>query len=210
MKNSIKWLAVVLAVAALGGCCKRVMMAPAVDLKQNEVVGIIEFDMNEQGRLGAYATQKFLQAITRDQPGIEIVELGKEADVLAAVGEKAMTPDAVKAIGEKYDLRSLFIGHIEVSDVTPRIELGIVFPHVSASADVEAMMTARLVKTSNAATVWSGAGTDKRSVGQVTVFKGFFSFDAEDPERAYGELVKGLVYKTTRDFRGYWKCARTR
>ncbi|MFO7650861.1 MAG: hypothetical protein R6X13_05925 [bacterium] len=210
MHRNIKWLAVVLAAAALGGCYKRVLLGPEVDLQTVEVVGIVEFAMDEQGSLAPYATRVFLEAITRDQPGIEIVELGREADVLRAVGEPAMTPEAIMAIGEKYGLRTVVTGTIDISEVTPRVQFGFGFPRLSASADVEATLTARLVQTSNAATIWTGAGTDEKTVGQVTIMEGFFSFDAENPERAYGELVKDLVYKSTRDFRRYWKCVRTR
>ncbi len=210
MNRYARLLAVVLAAAALGGCYKRVLMAPAVDLQSNEVIGIVEFRMDEQGGLAPFATRRFLQAITRDQPGIQIVELGKESDVLRAVGHSAMTPDAIKAIGEKYGLRTLITGTIDISDVNPRFSFGFGFPHVSASAEVDATLSARLVRTANAATIWTGTGTDQRTIGQVTVAKDFLSFDAEDPERAYGELVKNLVVRSTRDFRRRWKCVRTR
>ncbi len=208
MKRALYWAVVTVAVVALGGCCKRVLVPPLVDLKQNEVVGIIEFRLEEQGKLSGYATSRFLRAITKDQPGVQIVELGKETDVLAAVGHSSLTPDAIKAIGEKYGLNGLIVGTIEISDIQPHFEFGLGLPHASASARVKATLTARLVRTDNAATVWTGTAQSERTVGQVTVAKGFFSFDADDPERAYGELINDLVNKSTRDFRNRWKCVR--
>lgn len=208
MKQRGVWLALALAVALGAVSCKRVMVPPAVDLLQHEVLGMVELAVNEQGKLAPYATRKFIQAITEEQRGVRIVELGRRDEVLAEVGMATLGPDAIKAIGEKYGVSSVFIGEIEVSDVKPRIEIGFVFPYVSASADVEAAMSCRLVETGLGATVWSGSARDKRQVGNVTVFRDFFSFDAQDPEAAYGALVQSLVRNTTRDFRATWKCVR--
>jgi hypothetical protein len=39
-------------------------------------------------------------------------------------------------------------------------------------------------------------------VANVSIFKGGdVIFDAQDPERAYGQLIRSLVLRTTRDFR---------
>ena len=158
MKQRGVRLVLALGIALGAVSCKRVMVPPAVDLLQHEVLGIVELAVNEQGKLAPYATRKFVQAITEDQKGIRIVELGRKADVLAEVGKAALS--------------------------------------------------VRLVETGLGATVWSGSARDKRQVGNVTVFRDFFSFDAQDPEAAYGPLVQSLVRNAARDFRVTWKCVR--
>jgi len=190
--------------------CTKVIIPPAFDLEPREVIGLVEFKMTNQGQLGQLATRRFIQAVTEDQPGIRIVELGTETEVLAAVGHDRFSPDALKALGEKYDLRTVFLGEVAVSDIRPRIEIGPGLAFASFKADVDATLSARLVETSSAATIWSGSSADRRTVGEVSKFGSSFSFDARDPETAYGSLVTSLVYKATREFRetSRWRCCR--
>lgn len=194
------FIVLVLAASAIG-CCKRVTVPPAIDLKQNQAIGVIQFKTNAKGGLAEYGTRKFMEAITKEQKGAEMVELGEEAAVLKAIGKEAMDPDAIKAIRDKYNVNSVITGYIEVSDVKPRIDIGPGIPFISAHADVEAKLMAKLVLTANAATIWTGSGRDKKEVGHVSLMGGFFHFDAKDPEEAYGKLVESLVKKTTKDFR---------
>ena len=207
MKTAL--LAVCLAAALMAGCA-RVYVDPVMDLKPREVVGIVEFKLTNQGQLGPLTTRRFMQAVTEDQPGIRIVELGTEAQVLAAVGQDRLGPEALKAIGEKYNLQTVFLGDVAVSDVKPRIEIGPNLAFASFKADVDASLSTRLVETGTGATVWSGSGTDRKTVGEVSVFGSSFAFDARDPEAAYGALVSALVYKATTEFRktSHWKCCR--
>jgi len=208
MSRSFRLVGIVLMLLVTAGCCRRVLVEPAVDLKYHEVVGLVRFSVNQEGKLGEFATRKFLEAITRDQKNIQIVELGDQHEVLLAVGQTAWGPDAVKAVGDKYDVRTVITGNIELSDIKPHISFGLAFPHIAASADVNATLTCKMQSTDNGATVWSGSGADKRTVGSVTVFDNFFHFDAEDPEAAYGELVKTLITRATVDFRRTWHCVR--
>lgn len=202
------WLLLALGVGLGAVSCKRVMVPPAIDLVQHDALGIIQFEVNGDGGLAPLATRRFVEAVTRDQFGVRVVELGEMTDVLSAVRVASPGPEAFKAMGEKYGVRSVFVGRIAISDVRPRIEIGLWFPHVSASADVEATMTCRLVETGLGATVWSGSAAERRQIGNVTIHRDFFSFDAQDPEAAYGALVRSLVQNTTKDFRVTWKCVR--
>jgi hypothetical protein len=200
--------AVVLLALATG--CSKVIIPPAFDLQPHEVIGLVEFRMTNQGQLGQLTTRRFIQAVTEDQPGIRIVELGNETDVLAAVGADRLDPDALKAIGRKYDLRSVFLGEVAVSDIKPRIDIGPGLAFASFRADVDATLSARLVETGSAATIWSGSSADSRTIGEVSKFGSSFSFDARDPETAYGALVSALVYGATNDFRETWRWQRCR
>jgi hypothetical protein len=198
-------LMAICAVLLLAGCA-RVMIPPAVDLTTHETIGIIEFRCASQGNLAPYATRRFIQDITIDQKNIGVVELGSEPQALAAVGKTLLDPDAFRALGEKYGVRTIFQGEITISDVKPHISIGPGLSFASFSADVDASLQARLVETATGATVWSGSGTDRQTIGGVSKFGSVFSFDAKDPETAYGALVRSLVRKSTADFRNTWKC----
>ena len=195
--------AVCAAVLALAGCA-RVYVPPAIDLEPHQVIGLIEFSSDAKGELAEFVTEKFIESITEDQK-LRIVELGAEAAVLEAVGQTRLGPDAFKAIGEKYDVNTVFTGALNVSDITPSINIGPNFSIASFEAKVKARLSARLVETATGATLWSNSGSDERTVAGVSKVGPSFSFGAEDPEHAYGDLARGLCRKVTRDFRHSWR-----
>lgn len=187
------------------GCCRQ-LVPPAIDLRTYEIVGVITFKTTSPGNLADFATQKFIEWIRRDQKGIRVIELGTEADVLAAVGKARLDPDAVKAIAQKYNIKTLITGDLSVSHVRPRIGFAPGIKWLNVSGDVDATLDARMIETETGASVWSGSGHDEREVGSIGFNDGRFSFNAQDPEAAYGDLIRELVKKTTRDFRNSWKC----
>jgi hypothetical protein len=66
-------------------------------------------------------------------------------------------------------------------------------------------LIAKLVETGSGATLWSNSGDDERTVAGVSKFGSSFSFGADDPEHAYGDLARSLCRKVTRDFRHSWR-----
>jgi len=197
-------LAVCIAALLLAGCA-RIYVPPAIDLKPHEVIGLIEFKSDTKGDLTEYVTQKFMESITEDQDELRIVELGDEATVLAATNQTALGPDAYGAIADKYHVNTVFTGELRVSDVRPSLSIGPGFSFASFEAKVSANLVARLVQTATGVTLWSNSGKAEHTVGGVTKAGSYFSFSAEDPEEAYGDLAHGLCYKVTRDFRHTWK-----
>ena len=194
MKNA----ALAAAVALLLAGCAHVYVPPAIDLKPQEVIGIIEFRSDAKGDLSEFVTQKFIQSISEDQD-IKIVELGDEKAALEAVGLTHLGPDAFKALGEKYELNTIFTGNLDVTEATPSCAFG---PgYASFEAKVNARLAARLVETATGATVWSNSARDERTVAGVEKFGHNFMFNAEDPEKAYGDLARTLCRRITRDFR---------
>jgi hypothetical protein len=134
-----------------------------------------------------------------------IYELGTESKVLADVQKSALDMDAIKAACQKYGVKSIITGELFVSDVRPKVDIGFGLSSVRVKAEVEANLTAKLVDASGA-TVWTGSSQAKETVGEVGVFSGGnFSFDAKDPESAYGPLIRSLTYRATRDFRNTWR-----
>ena len=204
MKKNIIIFMVMLFIIA--GCCKKVLMPPDVALNNYEPIGIVNFSVNAEGELDELTTQRFIEYMRWDQPGIEVLELGDEETVLAAVNESKMTIEAIKTIGNYYQVKTVIVGNIDVSDIQPNIDFSTSFPYVSAKADIEATLIAKMYKTLNGASVWSGARTVKTEIGSVKLFENHISFNAENPIEAYGNLVDRLVWNITWDFRNTWEC----
>lgn len=195
MRNAA--LAVAVALLLVG--CARVYVPPAIDLGPHEVIGLIEFKSNAKGDLAKFVTEKFIDVVVEDQDEIRIVELGTEAEVLEAVGESRLGPDAYKAIADKYDANTVFTGTLDVSEVNPSCAFG---PgYASFEGKVNARLSAKLVETSNGGTVWSNSARDERTVAGVEKFGSGFSFQAEDPEEAYGKMARSLCRRITYEFR---------
>jgi hypothetical protein len=182
--------------------CTRVMVPPAVDLKSYEPVGIITFNCNAEGNLEQFITQRFIERATQDQKLVKFIRLGTETEVLKAVEKATLDPDAIKAIAQKYNVNSIFTGEVDISDVRPKINIVPGLWYVGAQADVEAKFAVSMLEVEDGAVIWTGSSRAKRTVGHVSFLSGgHFSFDAQDPENSYGELVEELLKKATKDFR---------
>jgi len=184
----------------------RVYVPPEIDLKDFEPLGIMVFQCNKEGKLDKVVTQKFIEAITEDQKMIQIIEMGTQKEVLKKAGTVKLGPEAMKAIGEKYGVKTIIAGDLDISDIHPRVSILPGVSLIDISADVEAELVARMYNAENGATLWTGSGHDERTIGGISFIKGgHFAFDADDPEAAYGEMAYDLVWHATDDFRGWWK-----
>jgi hypothetical protein len=191
--------------AVLINCGPKVMVPPRIDLTQHEVVGIIEFTFSNEGDLGPLVTKKFMDAIRKDQSLIRIVELGAEEEVLKAIGHDKIDQEAYKKIREKYDVNTVFIGELVVSDVRPDISLAPIFGAMEFSGEVDATLSVRMIEAVGGASIWSNSSKSTKNLGHISVFRGkFFSFSAKNPETAYGELLDDLVDRVSRDFQCTW------
>lgn len=206
----IMFIVSIIVLIILAGCCKKVLIPPTVDLKQLDPIAIIEFAMsqNAQGELAGLTTERFVEFMRLDQPGIRIIELGNEEEVLAELGMKALNYEAFKAIGEKYGVRNVITGYLEISDIEPKVKLNLAFPYVSASAKIRSELTAKMYDTEIGANMWTGSSWANREIGSIKLFEKYISFNAENPDEAYGKLVNDLVYYATLDFREKWECQR--
>ena len=183
-------------------CGPKIQVPPEIDLKVYSGVGIIQFSSNSKGKLSKYTTNKFMEEIQGSQRGAKIIELGELDDVLNEVGKSQLNVDAIKEIGKKYEVDCIISGDLAVSDVKPKVSLSSLLSSMSVSAQVDAQLTVKLLETDKGATDWLGSARDKRSVAHVSVFSaGDIFFDADDPEEAYGDLIRSLVRETTKDLR---------
>ena len=199
------WPVVALLTLAIHGCTQRVQVPPRIDLKQHEVVGIIDFDCSGHGQLGPFLTQRFVDAVRRDQGLVRITMLGTRDDVLADIEHTRLDQNAFQEIGRKHQVATLFTGSLVVSDVKPSIAAGQTFTRIGVSADVDATLTVQMIETETGASLWSASAHDVQRIGGLEVFGDkSFTIDADDPENAYTRLAHNLVHAVTHDFRSRW------
>jgi hypothetical protein len=198
------FLCAVLVVAAVH-CGPKVMVPPKIDLTQHEVVGIIEFGPPSEGELGPYVTKKFTEAIRRDQGMVRIIELGTETEVLRTIGRDNLDKAAFMAIGDRYDVKTIFAGEVE-SGIRPA-DLSVFpgFGSVKVEAEMIVSLDAKMVETFTGASIWSGSESETKKVGEISIFGSRdFDFDAENPDRVMDQLIEEVVEEVTEDFRNTW------
>ncbi len=179
------------------GCASKVLVPPRIDLKSFGRVGILEFTCNSRGHLGQYATQKLIEAIHASQPGTPVLELGNNPE--------ALNFRNIQGIKKQYGVDVLIAGNLVVSNVIPAIDISSFVTSMNVQARVEADLSVKLLDTESGATLWSNSGSSRTSVAEVSFSKdGFVYFGAEDPERAYGNLIYSLIDQVTHDFRPRW------
>lgn len=188
--------------AFLFGCSTTVMLPPRVDLAGYGTIGMIELDSEANPPLPRFATSKLLEAIQSAQPGVRILELGSEQRALQAVEREELDFETIRALGERYRVDAILVGELDVTDVKPNVRLSSQLASLSARADVEATLSARLLETTSGATFWTSSARGRQPVAHVGITKrGPVRFGADDPENAYGRLVQSLVHTITADFR---------
>ncbi len=190
---------------AVQGCTQRVLVPPRIDLKAHEVVGVIDFDCDGGEDFGPFLMDRFVEAVRCDQGVVRVLRLGSPSEVLGTVNRSQLDPQAYQAIGGHFGVKTIFTGRLTVSDVKPNISVTQALTSFGVSADVDAVLAVEMVEAESGASLWNASARDRQHIGGVQVFGDkSFTFDADDPESAYGDLVDGLVYAVTPDFRARW------
>jgi hypothetical protein len=183
-----------------------VMIPPRIDLTAHEVLGIVEFSSSAEGELGPLATRKFTEAARQDQGMVRIVDLGTEAEALTTVGSREFDRASFQALGNEHEVLTIITGQIDVSRVRPDISIDAGFKNASLSAEFDVTLSVQLVEASSGASIWNASASAKQKIGQISYSGGQnVRFDADDPEKAYGQLVSALVHRVTRDFQVSWE-----
>ena len=189
--------------------CSKAMVPPRIDLGEYGTIGLVSFTSNADGNLDEYATQKFLEMVSKSQPKARFIELGSQEKLLESEGLEEMDEMdrvAVQTIGKKHNLDAVIFGSLDVGDVKPKLRFSIDFFPMSVQAEVDASLKAKLVDPKDGATIWTASARDKKTVLHVSVFSsGAFVFDADDPDEAYGDLVESLVKEVSEDLRVTYK-----
>ena len=192
-------------IAVLNCPGNKVMVPPRIDLTEYEILGIIEFTTNKEGKLAELATRRFMDMAREDQGIVRIVDLGTEKEILRAVSLSRLDQATYKEIGVKKGVETIIVGQLTVSDVRPDINITPGLGVMNFAADVDASLSVQMVEAATGATLWGSSSSATERVGSVTIF-GIkdFAFDADDPDKAYGNLIDELVWRVTPDFRVRW------
>ncbi len=197
--------ALVLIILLFIGCSRTMLVSvpPAVDLEPYGNIGLISFSTeNAKGHLDEMATQRFLQVITQSQRGAQLIELGTLDEVLSQVNKPTIDQEAVKAIGEQFNVKGVFVGKISISDVKPQVSISALIKSMGVRASFTISMTSRLYSTSTGATSWTDSVRWKDSLANLSLSEGGIpSFNVRDQDEAYASLIENMIYELTRDFR---------
>ncbi|HDR91481.1 MAG TPA: hypothetical protein ENN75_04450, partial [candidate division Zixibacteria bacterium] len=115
MKKAFVLIVVIISLIMVG-CAPKVMVPPKIDLTKYEKVGLVQLTSNSEGNLTPYLTERLLEAILEDQPGIMVLELGREEDLLYELGFSTMTPDAIRALGDNYGVKTVMTGVLDFTE----------------------------------------------------------------------------------------------
>ncbi len=185
---------------------EKVLVPPKVDLKSYPSIGVVEFSTNAEDTLKPYVTQNFIENIQSAQPGTRILELGDADHLLRSLGHSQLNPETIQSIGQKYKVDAIIVGHLQVSQVKPKINVYTASKSLNAKAYVEAALKTRIMETDSGATCWTRATSGKTQVAKINLMKGGpFSVGVSDPKEKYGKLVPKLVYANTMDFRSKYE-----
>lgn len=197
----------ILGTAALTICsCSHsiiVTIPPVVELADYEVIGLIEFSSESAGQLGIEATRKFIDNLHGAQPGVRILEIGNQKDILNKLGYDRLDFQSIKAIGDHYGVAAVVTGTVELSEPKPdakaATDLSVLLAGIEAKVD--GRMTAKLWETASGATVWSNSSWGTWTIGGVSFdSKGRVSAGYSYPMEKQREILTALVRALNGDF----------
>jgi hypothetical protein len=203
-------LCILLEPLLLVACAKpkppRTLVPPRVDLARFGTLGMIEFAGPSADGLGVLASREFLASMQRGQPGTPVVELGSQKRVLAALARSELDVETIRAIGDKYGVDALVLGMVQAEKVQPDFAFDSAAGFLSAAAQLESGLDARIVDTESGATLWSTTTRAKSELGRLDVDgAGISSTSGNAPDDARLRLVRELVDGATDDFWPYWQ-----
>jgi hypothetical protein len=181
---------------------EKVLVPPKVDLKTYPSIGVIEFSTNAEDTLKPYVTQSFIENIQSAQPGTRILELGDMDHLLRSLGHSQLNPETIQSIGKKYSVDAVILGHLQISQIKPKISVNTAVKSLNARAYIEAALKTRILETNRGATCWTRASTGTTQVARINLMEdGPFGIGVSNPKEKYGKLLPKLVYVNTMDFR---------
>ncbi len=185
---------------------EKVLIPPKVDLKTYPSIGVVEFSTNAEDTLKPYVTQSFIENIQSAQPGTRILELGDADHLLRSLGHSQLNPETIQSIGKKYKVAAVIVGHLQISQIKPKIKVTTSVKSLNARAYIEAALKTRILETNSGATCWTRASSGTTQVAGINLMEGGpFSVGVSDPKEKYGKLVPKLVYANTMDFRSRYE-----
>ena len=207
-----KWMQgvlVLLLTVALTACSSKkitVEIPPQINLTTMGTIGVVAFDVQSDEKLPGDITLKMIQHMQAAQPGVPILELGNQANVLREVGFGSLDTEAVKAIGKKYGVDTLLTGTLEVTQSRPDVKFGQDLTSMSAATYVRGNLNARLRQTRTGATLWSNGATGKWKLAGVDLASGSMpTIGMSNTEDKYKKMLQDLARVGTDDFRSTYE-----
>lgn len=183
-----------------------VAVPPKIDLQAHPLIGVMEFTSNTKENLKQTATQQFMKSIQKSQPQVRFLELGAQEEVLKSVKRTRLDPEAVKEVGKKYNVDTVFWGNLDISEVKPKIKLSTDLSQLNASATVKITMTSRHMSADNGATLWTNSRYGEWSLAKLNKGTGSAgSISLNGGEDQYEKYVQDLAFALTDDFRVHYK-----
>lgn len=205
IRNRIGLMFVLLLTTTLISCGGKkitVEVPPQIDLTTQGTIGVVSFDVHSDTQLPGDITLKFIQHLQSAQPGVPILELGNQVNVLTEVGLSALDTEAVKAIGKKYGVDLLLTGTLEVTHSFPDVKFGQDLASMSAASYVRGNLNARFRQTSTGATIWSNGAHGKWKLAGLNLTSGnLSSIGMNNFEDTYKKMLQELARIGTIDFR---------
>ena len=201
-----------LIVLLVGSCSSTVLVEvpPRMVLDHQQTIGIVTFEVRGGGAEAPDVSSRFVEEIHQGQPGVAVVELGRSADVLGALGKTRMDSEAVREIGKRFDVDVVILGALSMKESEPEVDVdldrGIGLGSLQAQVRLDGSLEAKLVNTDRGATLWTGSSS--RWI-ELACFRGSTagqgSMRIPDRDRQVEQLVHDMVVETSSDFRPTWE-----
>jgi hypothetical protein len=185
------------------GCGRYAWFPPEVSILPEQKVGLIQFTLNNaEGDLDVFATDRFLEEVIRAQRGARLLELGTLAGVLADAGADKLDANAVRKIGARHGVDSIFTGEIVISDVKPQVSVDAFIKNLGVRANFTISITAKLQSTDSGAVLWTDSVERKETVAYFGLMQGEIPyFGVQDKDEANRRLIDEIISDLTWDFR---------
>jgi len=175
---------------------------PVIDLRNYSTVAVIDFPVRGLFPSQTDVTHRFLASVHSAQPGVKILELGSEQQVLASLGRSSLDIDAIRMIGQKYGVDAVLSGEMNVTAMQPSVSLSRALTKLDASAKVKGELSAKVRETATGATAWTNGAHGTWTLGGFSMSEqGLISGGISDVDAKYEDMVSDLVSVATRDFR---------
>jgi hypothetical protein len=187
-----------------------VQVPPRIDLTTMGTIGMLEFrSPPDRPELSRAAHRRFLAEIQAAQPGLPVLELGRETHALRGESVDGLNPATVRALGEKHRVDVLLFGVLEAQEVRPKVSVRGGLDALDAKAEIEGTLTAKLYDTHTGATLWTCAAFDRRTLAALSVSgEGVSGGGTADADGVRSELFETLAVRASADFRPSWRRVR--
>jgi TolB-like protein len=184
-------------------CGRYAWFPPEVSIPPEQKIGLIQFSVkNAEGGLDVLATDRFLEEIIQGQRGVRLLELGTLKEVLADVGAEKLDAEAIRKVGTRHGVDSVFTGEIRISDVKPQVSVDAFIKNVGVRASFTIYVSAKLQSTDSGAVLWADSVERKGTVAYFGLMQGEIPyFGVEDKDEANRRLIAEVIYELTWDFR---------